>query len=93
MAQQGLLRLIGTVVDVTILAMPRSTKNKGRQRAPSMHQTMKGNLWPFGLKAHAGEEQVVFASAVDQAAHERPDAKHAVTRHIARGPEWSTRFV
>ena len=54
LAQKGLLLREGTVVDATIIAAPSSTKNRGRQRAPEMHQTKKGKQWYFGMKAHIG---------------------------------------
>jgi len=46
----------GTLVDATILAAPRSTKNRQRGRDPEMHQTKKGNQWHFGMKAHIGAD-------------------------------------
>ena len=54
LAQKGLLLREGTVVDATIIAAPSSTKNRGRQRDPEMHQTKKGKQWYFGMKAHIG---------------------------------------
>jgi transposase, IS5 family len=51
---KGLLLKQGTVVDVTLIAAPSSTKNQGGERDPEMHQTKKGNQWHFGMKAHAG---------------------------------------
>ena len=44
----------GTVVDATTIAAPSSTKNQSGKRDPEMHQTKKGNLWHFGMKAHIG---------------------------------------
>jgi IS5 family transposase len=44
----------GTIVDATIIGAPSSTKNASRKRYPEMHQTMKGNEWHFGMKAHIG---------------------------------------
>ena len=44
----------GTLVDATIIKAPSSTKNKGEQHDPEMHQTKKGNQWHFGMKAHIG---------------------------------------
>jgi IS5 family transposase len=49
---KGLLVKAGTVVDATLIAAPSSTKNKGGQRDPEMHQAKKGNQWHFGMKAH-----------------------------------------
>jgi len=44
----------GTILDATIINAPSSTKNKEKARDPEMHQTMKGNEWRFGMKAHVG---------------------------------------
>ncbi len=44
----------GTIVDATIIHAPSSTKNQRGERDPEMHQTMKGNQWFFGMKAHIG---------------------------------------
>ena len=54
LSQQGLMLKTGTVVDASIIAAPSSTKNKGGQRDPEMHQTKKGNQWHFGMKVHIG---------------------------------------
>ena len=54
LADKGLLLKEGTVVDATIIAAPSSTKNQSGKRDPEMHQTKKGNLWHFGMKAHIG---------------------------------------
>ena len=50
----GVMMRQGTLVDATIIEAPSSTKNKGNQRDPDMHQTKKGNDWHFGMKAHIG---------------------------------------
>jgi transposase, IS5 family len=42
----------GTIVDATIIAAPRSTKNAAQARDPEMKQTRKGTTWHFGLKLH-----------------------------------------
>ena len=39
----------GTIVDVTLIAAPTSTKHKGGIRDPEMNQTKKGNQWYFGM--------------------------------------------
>lgn len=39
LGQKGLLIKTGTMVDVTIIAVPSSTKNKNGQRDPATHQT------------------------------------------------------
>lgn len=44
----------GTIVDATIIAAPSSTTNMRKERDPEMHQTKKGNMWHFGMKAHIG---------------------------------------
>lgn len=54
LSAQGLLVKTGTVVDATILAAPRSTKNADGQRDPEMSATQKGSDWHFGMKAHIG---------------------------------------
>jgi transposase, IS5 family len=54
LSSKGLLLKAGTVVDVTLVAAPSSTKNKDGQRDPEMQQTKKGNQWYFGMKAHIG---------------------------------------
>jgi IS5 family transposase len=54
LAAKGLMMRGGTVVDATIIAAPSSTKNSEGKRDPEMHQTKKGNLWHFGMKAHIG---------------------------------------
>jgi IS5 family transposase len=46
LAQQGLQVSRGTIVDVTIISAPSSTKNRTKERDPEMHQTTKkGNQW------------------------------------------------
>lgn len=50
----GLIMHGGTIVDATIIAAPKSTKNKDNKRDAEMHQTKKGNEWHFGMKVHAG---------------------------------------
>ena len=54
LTERGLLLRAGTLVDAPISAAPSSTKNRRRERDPEMHQTKKGNQWPFGMKAHVG---------------------------------------
>jgi IS5 family transposase len=51
---RGLVVKTGTVVDVTLIAAPSSTKNSIGERDSEMHQTKKGNQWHFGMKAHIG---------------------------------------
>ena len=52
----GLIMHGGTVVDASLIAAPKSTKNKTGKRDPEMHQTKKGNEWYFGMKVHAGAD-------------------------------------
>jgi len=56
LSERNLLMREGTIVDATIIAAPSSTKNAKKQRDPQMHQTKKGNLWHFGMKAHIGAD-------------------------------------
>lgn len=45
------MRLLGgTIVDVTLIAAPPSTKNKDKSRDPEMHQTKKVNDWHLGMR-------------------------------------------
>lgn len=52
--EAGLIMHGGTVVDASLIAAPKSTKNQSGKRDPEMHQTKKGNEWYFGMKVHAG---------------------------------------
>ncbi len=54
MFQTGHMMKGGTIVDVTIINAPSSTKNTEKARDPEMHQTKKGNEWRFGMKCHIG---------------------------------------
>lgn len=54
LASSGIKIARGTIVDATIIHAPSSTKNATGKRDPKMHQTMKGNEWHFGMKAHVG---------------------------------------
>ncbi len=54
----GLIMHGGTVVDASLIAAPRSTKNQSGKRDPEMHQTKKGNEWYFGMKVHVGVDAV-----------------------------------
>jgi IS5 family transposase len=47
----------GTIVDVTIIAAPSSTKNVTKSRDPEMKQTGKGKNWHFGMKFHIGTDR------------------------------------
>jgi IS5 family transposase len=54
LSEENLMLREGTIVDATIIHAPPSTKNRDRQRDPEMYQTLKGNQWYFGMKAHIG---------------------------------------
>jgi transposase, IS5 family len=54
LSAEGYMLKEGTAVDATLISAPSSTKNKGGERDPEMHQTKKGNMWHFGMKAHIG---------------------------------------
>ena len=41
----GLMMHGGTIVDASLIAAPKSTKNQEGKRDPEMHQTKKGNEW------------------------------------------------
>jgi IS5 family transposase len=72
LSAQGLMLKTGTVLDATIIAAPSSTKNRGGERDPEMHQTKKGNQWHFGMKAHIGvdADSGLVHSVVGTAANE-----------------------
>ncbi len=42
LAAQGLQLRGGTTMDATLIAAPKLTKKKGKERDPEMHQTKKG---------------------------------------------------
>lgn len=52
----GLMMHGGTIVDASLIAAPKSTKNQEGKRAPEMHQTKKGNEWYFRMKVHVGAD-------------------------------------
>jgi IS5 family transposase len=79
----------GTIVDVTIIHAPSSTKNVTGARDPEMHQTRKGNQWYFGMKAHIGVDSWhgIVQSACSKAAsaadkHMLPDLLHGNERKV-----------
>jgi len=53
-ARQGLQMSRGTIMDVTIIDAPSSTKNRTKERDPEMHQTKNGNQWYFDMKDYIG---------------------------------------
>jgi transposase, IS5 family len=54
LAEKGITLRSGTLIDVTIVDAPSSTKNKAKARDPEMSSTKKGSDWYFGMKAHIG---------------------------------------
>lgn len=54
LTEKGLLMKEGTIVDATLIASAKSTKNQDKQRDPEMSSTKKGNQWYFGMKANIG---------------------------------------
>lgn len=50
----GLMMRNGTIVDATLIAAAKSTKNQEGKRDPEMSSTKKNNTWHFGMKAHIG---------------------------------------
>jgi len=50
----GLMMHGGTIVDASLIATPKSTKNQDGKHNPEVHQTKKGNEWYFGIKIHVG---------------------------------------
>lgn len=51
---KGLMMKQGTIVDATLIAAPKSTRNESGKRDPEMSSTRKGNNWHFGMKANVG---------------------------------------
>lgn len=52
--EQGFMMKEGTIVDATLIASAKSTKNKDKHRDPEMSSTKKNDQWHFGMKAHIG---------------------------------------
>lgn len=48
----------GTIVDVTVITAPSSTKNGDKAHDPKMHQGKKENKWRFEMKCHIGADAV-----------------------------------
>jgi IS5 family transposase len=59
---RGVKITTGTIVDATLIHAPSSTRNRGQQRDPEMHQARKGKHWYFGMKAHVGVDSRVVKS-------------------------------
>src|SRR6202022_1072856 len=86
--ERRLLLRSGTIVDATIIAAPRSTKNARASRDPEMKQTRKGRNWPFGMKLHIGADKrgivhTVRATAASVAdITQLPDLLHGQEREV-----------
>lgn len=50
----GMAMKQGTIIDLTLIAAPSSTKIKKQQRDPETNQARKGMDWYFGMKVHIG---------------------------------------
>src|SRR6266699_828426 len=86
-ARRLLLRS-GTIVDATIIAAPRSTKNASASRDPEMKQTRKGRNWHVGMKLHIGADKrgIVHTVRATNAAvadiTQLPDLLHGQEREV-----------
>ena len=56
LSEHGITINRGTIVDVTIISAPSSTKNKTKTRDSDMQQTRKGNQWYFWMKTYIGAD-------------------------------------
>ena len=54
MEENGKIMRGGTILDVTIMEAPESTKNAQRERDPEMHSVRKNNQWYFGMRIGIG---------------------------------------
>lgn len=54
LANKGLMMREVTIVNATLIAASPSTKNRDKERDPGVHQSMKGNDWHSGMRAHLG---------------------------------------
>ena len=52
--ERGVMLKQESIVDVTIITAPSSTRNKGNQRDPEMRRVKKGCQYHFGMKLHIG---------------------------------------
>ncbi|MBE7427053.1 MAG: IS5 family transposase, partial [Ideonella sp.] len=87
--RKGLLLKKGSIVDATIIAAPRSTKNAEGERDPEMHQTKKGNQWHFVMKEHiavdaaSGLVHTVTTTAANESDVEQiADLLHGKEEHV-----------
>jgi IS5 family transposase len=83
---QGVRFTTGTIVDATIIHAPASTKNRGQNCDPAMHQTRKCKQWYIGMKMHVGVDSKtkMIHSAVATAANV---ADSTVLPELLRGEE------
>ncbi len=82
----GLMMHGGTVIDATIIAAPKSTKNKSGRRDGEMHQTKKGNEWHFGMKVHSGcDAQTGYVHTITATAANEHDITEA--HRLIRGDD------
>jgi len=76
----------GTIVDATIVAAPRSTKNKERATDPEMHATQKGRRLYFGMKLRIGvDEETGLTHSLDATPANKSDVEMAGA--LPRGDE------
>lgn len=59
LTEVGIMMKKGTLVDAILIEAVNNTKNKRGERGPEMHQTIKGNQWYFGMRAHIGVDAKV----------------------------------
>jgi len=77
--RKGMSLGAGTIVDATIIHAPSSTKNADKSRDPEMHQTRKGKLWYFGMKAHIGVDE--FSGLIRHAECTAANVGHVTVTH------------
>jgi hypothetical protein len=75
LSARGMTMWQGTIVDVTLIVAPSSTKNKEGMRDPEMHQTKKGIQWYFGDVA-AGPRSGKTISASTRGLRPDPFSRH-----------------
>ena len=77
LGERSLLLRHGTIMDATIMSVPRLTKNENGERDPEMQQTKKGNNWHFGMKAHIGLDE---DSGLVHTVTTKPTNEHDITQ-------------
>ena len=55
--KRGLHLKKGTIVDLTFIEAPSSTKNKEKKRDPDAHSAKEGNTWHFEYKMYIGVDR------------------------------------